>query len=179
MIRALGAGASVSQSTEPTADSGGVGSQPLDLLTRAAIMDQLMDLGPHGISLSGSGPLPFDELSNPPPISEADVQATAAAAAAAASAAAAAAAAASAAAADASSSVTNDRMTPSIGGGGVGGGSSGGATAVVAWNTKHCIAPGCFTRPSYGMPGSKQSHCAQHKLRGMVDVCSKICHEPT
>lgn len=44
-------------------------------------------------------------------------------------------------------------------------------------NTKTCAAPGCKTRPTYGMPGKKQGYCAQHKLVEMVDVCSKICEE--
>ncbi|CAN0472816.1 unnamed protein product, partial [Discosporangium mesarthrocarpum] len=44
-------------------------------------------------------------------------------------------------------------------------------------STKWCAEQTCRKRPSYGVPGGRQTYCAQHKLPGMVDVCSKLCEK--
>ena len=41
--------------------------------------------------------------------------------------------------------------------------------------TKTCV--GCKKRPTYGVRGSKASHCVTHKLGSMVDVVNKTCKE--
>ena len=41
---------------------------------------------------------------------------------------------------------------------------------------KRCIFPGCKTIPNFNLPGkSTATHCATHKLDGMIDIVSKRC----
>ena len=42
--------------------------------------------------------------------------------------------------------------------------------------SKTCVSDGCDTIPVFGVPDSKNaSHCATHKIEGMVNVVSKTC----
>jgi len=44
---------------------------------------------------------------------------------------------------------------------------------------KRCIFPGCTTQPVFNLPGeSIATHCATHKLDGMIDIVSKRCIFP-
>lgn len=147
------------------------------------MMNQLIDIDAHELSLSNTDSPLFDRIGGSSPIiSEVEVEATTTATTAAAAAVSTAAPAAAAAASVVvvvqpmidSSEATKDRTTSSV----ITSATTSLPTITIAMlNTKRCAAPGCETRPTYGTPGGEQTFCTQHKRRDMVDVCSKTCQE--